>query len=691
MQEIRRHYRACNLCEAICGLEITVDAKDEILSIKGDAADPFSKGHICPKAVALQDVYRDPNRLKQPARRNGDAWETIGWDAAFDETAARLKDIQERHGRDAVGVYLGNPTVHNSGSLLAGPDFLRAVGTKNRFSATSADQLPHHFAAWLMFGHPLLLPVPDIDRADFMLVIGANPLASNGSLMTAPGVAQRLRAIQQRGGQVVVIDPRRTETAKAADRHYFIQPATDVYFLLALLNVLAADKLMRPGELVGAEEVAKLSELAADYTPEAVAPRTGLEAREIRRLAHELANTPRAVVYGRMGLSVQAFGGACQWLINCLNIVTGNFDREGGAMFPLPAFDLLARARPGKNYFNRWQSGVRGLPEFDGELPIATLAEEIEAGRIKALFTVCGNPALSAPNGGALDKALAKLEFMASLDIYINETTRRADIILPPTTGLETAHYDVVFHHLAVRNTARYSLPLFEKEENQRHDWEIFAELRRRLSDDGAETMPPEAKLALGLQYGPHKLSLEELKANPHGLDLGPLQPLAPGRLLTIDGRVNLLPQLLLDDLERVRASFTQPPSEGLLLIGRRHLRSNNSWLHNAERLMKGRGRCSLLMHPATAQGLGLADGATVRVESRTGAVCVPLEVTEDIAPQVVSLPHGFGHAREGARLDVAARYAGASLNDVTDNLRIDELTGNAAFSGVPVRVSLAG
>jgi anaerobic selenocysteine-containing dehydrogenase len=685
-----RHYRACNLCEAICGLEIAVDGRNHIISIKGDAADPFSRGHVCPKAVALQDVYRDPNRLRQPARRTAQGWETIGWDEAFDAAAAGLREAQARHGRDAVGVYLGNPTVHNSGSLLAGPDVLRALQTKNRFSATSADQLPHHFAAWLMFGHPLLLPVPDIDRADFLLMLGANPLASNGSLLTAPGVAQRLRAIQQRGGKVVLLDPRRTETAKVIDRHYFIQPATDVFFLLALINTLAADNLLRPHELADPEEVRQLCALAADYTPDAVAGRAGLEAREIRRIAHELAAAPRGAVYGRMGVSVQEFGGVCHWLINCINILTGNFDQPGGAMFPLPAFDLLAQARPGKEYFNRWRSSVRGLPEFDGELPVAALAEEIEAGQVKALFTICGNPALSTPNGAALDKALSKLDFMVSLDIYINETTRHADIILPPTTGLETAHYDVIFHHLAVRNTARYSQPLFAKDENQRHDWEILDELRRRLADEPGESLPPETKLDWGLQNGPHKLSLETLKANPHGVDLGPLQPVMPGRLLTADKRVKLLPKLLVKDLARVAERFAQPPADGLLLIGRRHLRSNNSWLHNAERLMKGRERCTLLMHPATARKLNLANGAQAQVKSRVGALVVPVEITDAIAPNVVSLPHGFGHGREGAQMDVAARYAGASLNDLTDHLRIDELTGNAAFSGVPVQVTAA-
>jgi anaerobic selenocysteine-containing dehydrogenase len=692
MTALQRHYRACNLCEAICGLEITVDEAGRIASVRGDADDPFSRGHVCPKAVALQDVYRDPNRLRQPVRRVADGWQTIGWDEAFTEVAARLKEIQTRHGRDAVGVYQGNPSVHNSGTLLAGPPFLRALGTKNRFSATSADQLPHHFAAWLMFGHPLLLPVPDVDRTDFMLILGANPLASNGSMMTAPGIARRLRAIQERGGQFVVVDPRRSETAQAADRHFFIKPAMDVYLLLALINVLTTDKTMRHSDLISAEDVAKLGALAADYTPERVAPRTGIAAADIRWLADSLADAPRAVIYGRMGVSVQAFGGVCQWLINCLNLLTGNFDREGGAMFPLPAFDLLMRARPGVNIFGRWHSSVRRRPEFDGELPVATLAEEIDAGQVKALVTVCGNPVLSSPNGGALDKSLASLDFMAAIDIYVNETTRHADIILPPTTGLETAHYDVAFHHLAVRNTARYSLPLFDKTAVQRHDWEIFEELRQRL--EGADTVTPnnpEGTLALGLNFGPYAadgLTLEKLKQSPHGVDLGPLQPCLAGRLLTEDGRVNLLPELLVADLARVAERFAAEDADELLLIGRRHLRSNNSWMHNSARLVKGRDRCTLLMHPETARDNGLSDGQTVKVSSRVGAVSLALEITDGIRPGAVSIPHGYGHARKGVLLDVAAQHAGVSLNDLTDHRLIDELTGNAAFSGVPVRVT---
>jgi len=688
-ENLRRHYRACNLCEAICGLEITLDLNDNIVSIRGDEHDPLSRGYICPKAVALQDVYADPNRLKQPVRRTSNGWETIAWNEAFDEVEARLKEIQSRHGKDTVGIFQGNPSVHNSGTLLSAPGFWRALGTKNRFSATSTDQLPHHFVAWLMFGHSLLLPVPDVDRTHYMLIIGGNPLASNGSMMTAPAMNRRLRAIRERG-KVVVVDPRRTETAKQADQHFFIKPATDVYLLLALLNVVSSQA--QQNNLVNENDVARLRLLVEDYTPEFVAEHTRLSAEDIRRIAKDLITAKNAVVYGRMGVSVQAFGGVCQWAINCLNILTGNFDRAGGAMFATPAFDVLARAKRGAGSFNRWQSNVRGLPEFDGELPSAVLAEEIEHGVIKAMITSAGNPVLSTPNGKALETAFSKLDFMVSIDIYINETTRFANIILPPTTGLETAHYDLVFHLLAVRNTAKFSEPLFAKTENQKHDWEIFQELTSRFKESGNESHTHEEKIDMALRfgfYGKDGLSLAKLKAEPHGVDLGELRPCLPERLLTEEGKINLLPDLIVRDLERVRERLKTKPSDefDLLLIGRRHLRSNNSWMHNTERLMKGRERCTLLIHPDTAKRKNLTDKSIVRVGSRVGEVETVLEFTEDIMPDVVSLPHGFGHARDGVQLDIAKQYAGASINDLTDNSLIDELTGNAAFSGVPVRI----
>jgi anaerobic selenocysteine-containing dehydrogenase len=699
---IRTHYRACNLCEAICGLEITINENNEILTINGDKKDPFSRGHICPKAVGLKDIYLDKNRLKQPVRRTETGWETISWNEAFDEVASKLKAIQVQYGKDAVGIYQGNPSVHNSGTLLSAPAFLRALGIKNRFSATSADQLPHHFVSSLMFGHPLLLPVPDIDRTDFMLIMGGNPLASNGSMMTVPDVANRLKAIQKRGGKFVVIDPRKTETAKIADQHIFIKPATDVYLLLAILNqVLNENNSSRFTNLpIDNEAISELKSAIQNYTPEAVSSITGIPVETIENLVNDILIAKSAVVYGRMGVSVQAFGGVCQWLINCINIFTGNMDSEGGAMFTQPAFDLWGRAKRGEKYFNRYQSAVRKLPEFDGELPVSAMGEDILDGGIKALFTVCGNPVLSTSNGTQLDTALEGLDYMVSVDIFINETTRHANIILPPTTGLEVAHYDLAFYNLSVRNTAKYSEPLFEKDNNQRHDWEIFEEIKNRLiSEEGAEIpVPknPEEKLEMAMQFGPYGkdgLTLKKLKNNPHGEDLGALRPCLKEKLLTDNQLVNINPALLLNDLERVNLNFQKLLKDiknikfDLQLIGRRHLRSNNSWMHNSERLVKGRDRCTLMIHPETAASRGIVNLEKVQIESRVGKVEIAVEITDEIMPNVVSIPHGFGHARKGVQLDIATAHAGVSLNDLTDDLLIDELTGNSAFSGVPVRI----
>ena len=699
---VRTHFRACNLCEAICGLEITVNENNEILTINGDKKDPFSRGHICPKAVGLKDIYLDKNRLKQPVRRIESGWETISWDEAFDEVASKLKAIQTQHGKDAVGIYQGNPSVHNSGTLLSAPAFLRALGTKNRFSATSADQLPHHFVSSLMFGHPLLLPVPDIDRTDFMLIIGGNPLASNGSMMTVPDVANRLKAIQKRGGKFIVIDPRKTETAKIANQHIFIKPATDVYLLLAILNeVLNKNNLDCFTNLpIDNETISELKSAIQNYTPETVSSITGIPVEIIKNLVSDILTAKSAVVYGRMGVSVQAFGGVCQWLINCINIFTGNMDAVGGAMFTQPAFDLWGRAKRGENFFNRYQSVVRKLPEFDGELPVSAMGEDILDGGIKALFTVCGNPVLSTSNGTQLDTALEGLDYMVSVDIFINETTRHANIILPPTTGLEVAHYDLAFYNLSVRNAAKYSEPLFEKDNNQRHDWEIFEEIKNRLmSTEGAEIPTPknpEEKLAMAMQFGPYGkdgLTLQKLKDNPHGEDLGALRPCLKEKLLTENQLINVIPDLLLNDLERVGLNFQKLLKDvkniefDLQLIGRRHLRSNNSWMHNSERLVKGRERCTLMIHPETAANRGIVNLEKVQIESRVGKVEIAVEITDEIMPNVVSIPHGFGHARKGVQLDIATTHAGVSLNDLTDDLLIDELTGNSAFSGVPVRI----
>jgi anaerobic selenocysteine-containing dehydrogenase len=688
------HFRTCNLCEAMCGLEIKVE-NNAITTIHGDKNDTFSRGHICPKALALKDIYEDPNRLRHPLKRTPEGWVRIGWEEAFQEVATRIQSIQTKYGNNSVGIYQGNPSIHNLGTTFFSPMMARAVKTKNNFSATSTDQLPHHVAAMTMFGHSFVLPVPDIDRTDYMLILGGNPIASNGSMMSVPDVAHRLKAIQERGGKVVVIDPRHTETAEKANEHHFIKPGTDAFFLLAMIYTIFKDKSVNLGKL--SDFTDGLSQVANDFSPQKVAPLVGIPAADIRRITRDFVAAQSAVCYGRVGVSTQAFGGVCQWLINVINIITGNFDKAGGAMFTSPAFDILAQAKHDTR-FNRWQSRVRGLPEFAGELPVATLAEEILTegeGQIKAMITSCGNPMLSAPNGVALDKAFSSLEFMVSVDIYLNETTRHANIILPPATGVEVSHYDVTFHHLAVRNTAKYAPPLFEKAEDTKYDWEIFQELAHLLNGKTGTCTPeaPEVKLDMGLKYGAYQLSVQQLIDNPHGIDLGELQPVLPQRLFTPNKRIDLTPEIFLKDIERVKKALMQAaPSQEFpfLLIGRRHLRDNNSWLHNSQRLIKGRNRCTLMMHPADATILDLDNEQIIKVSSRVGTVELPIEITATMMRGVVSMPHGYGHARAGVKLDIAQQHAGVSVNDLTDELVLDELTGNAAFSNVAVRVQSA-
>lgn len=717
MSEIQKHFRTCNLCEAMCGIVIEHKGS-EIVSIRGDEEDSFSRGHICPKAVALSDIHNDPDRLKTPLRRTPGGWEEVSWEAAFDEVASRLKEIQTKYGRHSVAVYQGNPTVHNYGSVIFGQLFIRALHTKNNFSATSVDQLPHMFAAYQMFGHQLLMPIPDIDRTDFFLIIGANPMISNGSLMTAPDIKNRLKAIKARGGTIIVVDPRRTETAQLADQHLFIRPGTDALFLASMLHVLFAEGLVRLGRLASfTEGVEDLQRAVQPFSPERTSPITRIPPDKVRSLARDFAKAKTAVCYGRVGASMQEFGGLCAWLINSLNIVSGNFDQAGGAMITSPAIDVVdiaARIRMQGRYA-RYRSRVRGLPEFSGELPSAALAEDIlqpGPGQIRALVTSAGNPVLSTPNGRKLDEALKELEFMVSVDIYLNETTRHAHLILPPTFSLEHDNYDAGFHLLAVRNTAKYSPALFEKAPSARHDWEIFLELASRMGPlEGplgdlaikakkffGRRLSPTTIVDLGLRLGPYGdkfnpfnkqgLSLQKLKDNPHGIDLGPLQSVFPEKLHTKEKKIQLTPEVLRRDFDRLEETLlNNPAAPGLLLIGRRELRTNNSWSHNSYRMVKGKERCTLLMHPEDAQKLSLQDGQRVSVSSRVGRVEVPLQISEEVMPGVVSLPHGWGHNREGIRLQVASQHAGESINDLTDEARVDLLSGVAALSGTPVVV----
>ena len=696
----------CPLCEASCGILVDTDG-EHIRSIRGDPDDPFSRGYLCPKAAALGDLHDDPDRLRAPLVREGSRWRDVSWDEALDRAADGLMRVRAAHGRDAVAMYYGNPVAHNLGLMTHALPFARALRTRNVYSASSADQLPQMLAAFRMFGHLALIPVPDVDRTDYFLMFGANPLVSNGSLMTAPDMRRRLRAIRARGGRVVVVDPRRTETAAIADDHVAIRPGTDALLLAGLLHVIFAEGWVRLGRLDGhVKNADALAALVRELPPERVAERTGVAPGMTRRLAGEFARTARAACYGRVGLCTQRFGTLAAWLVQALNLVTGHLDEIGGMMLTTPAVDAVAiLSRLGlRGSYGRWRSRARHLPEFAGDLPVAALADEIETdgpGRVRALVTVAGNPVLSTPNGRRLDRALGTLEHVVSIDGYLNETTRYAHVILPPAPPLSRAHYDLALYAFSVRNVAKYSEPVIPPTASERLDWEIVTELAARLFVPrplrgiallGARRVRPERLVNALLMLGPHRLSLAKLRRFPHGIDLGPLESgRFRDRIATPDRIADLAPEDLVREARaQLLAEVDREEGGGLLLIGRRQVRDNNSWMHNSWRLVKGRPRCTLLVHPLDAAARHLATGDFARLGSAAGAVVVPVEVTEAIRPGVVSLPHGWGHDRDRVRLGVAREHAGWSVNDVTSELQLDTLSGTAAFNGLPVTLQRA-
>ncbi|MBM6401895.1 molybdopterin-dependent oxidoreductase [Phycicoccus sp. MQZ13P-5] len=703
---------SCTLCEAMCGLVVEVDERGTVGRIRGDDADPLSRGHLCPKAFALPEIQDDPDRLRRPLVRGDDGeLREATWDEAVRRAAELLAGVQREHGDDALAVYLGNPNVHSLGALTHHPTLVRLLRTRNRYSATSVDQLPHHVVAHALYGHQFLLPVPDIDRTDLLVLVGHNPMASNGSLWTVPDFPGRRRELASRGGRLVVIDPRRTETARVADEHHFVRPGADAAVLLALVREVLASGRARPAAYVdGAEAVRAAVE---PFTPEVAERAAGLPADAVRALARDLLDAPSAAVHARMGASTQAHGVVCQWATQLLNVLTGNLDRPGGTMLTTPAVDLVGRGVLGPGGFSRRRSRVRGLPGFGGELPASALAEEMETpgeGQVRALLTIAGNPVSSTPGGQRLDAAMAGLDAVVCIDMYLNETTRHADVVLPPTGPLERDHYDLVFHLLAVRDTARFSRALLPKDPGGRHDWEIARDLglaHRRARGTGVRQRLSRASLALEtrlrtsptrqldllLRTGGGRLSLRRLRsAGPGGLDLGPLRPRLPERLRTVDRRIDLATPLVLEALPGVLAGVLADRPEGeLLLVGRRHQRDNNSWLHNAAVLTRGRPRHALLAHPDDLAARGIADGGRVRVRSAAGALEVEVAASEDLMPGVVSLPHGYGHARDGVRLRTATTLPGASVNDVTDPDVVDPLSGNAVLNGVPVTLEPLG
>lgn len=738
----RTALRICPLCEATCGLTLTID-EGRVTGARGDRDDVFSKGFICPKGAAFGALDSDPDRLRTPLVRDGGELREATWEEAFDAVAAGIRPVVERYGPHAVGLVLGNPNVHTMAGALYPPVLLAGLGTRSLFTASTVDQMPKHVSSGLLFGDANAIPVPDLDRTGHLLLIGANPLESNGSLCTAPDFPGRLKALRARGGTLTVIDPRRTRTARLADRHLAVRPGTDALLLAAVAHVLFDENLTDPGEL--APHLTGLDELAAalaDFTPEAVAPACDVDPGTIRTLARELAAAPTAAVYGRIGSCTVPHGTLASWLVDVLNILTGNLDRPGGALFPQAATDRTPRpAGPGHGFaLGRWHSRVSRHPEAKGELPLSALAEEIdtptdEGEPVRALIAVAANPVLSAPDGDRLDKALGSLDFMVSVDPYLNETSRHADVVLPPPPPAQSPHHDFAFNTLSVRNQVRYTRPALPLEPGRMAETEILARLILAATgmhgaDPGAVdamvvdqtlgkavrephspvhgrdpkelaalltgTGGPERRLDMMLRLGPYGdgfgadpdgLTLRKLLAHPHGIDLGPLRPRLPQPLKTRSGTVELLPDPIAADLPRLRAAQRERPG-GLVLVGRRHLRSNNSWMHNVPALTGGSNRCTLHLHPEDAERLGVRDGEPVRVKGAGGEVTAPAEITDGVRPGVVSLPHGWGHDRPGTRTRHAAADPGVNVNQLLDGSLLDPLSGNAVLNGVPVEVA---
>ncbi|MFI1396537.1 molybdopterin oxidoreductase family protein [Streptomyces sp. NPDC020681] len=727
----RTALRICPLCEATCGLTLTIEGS-RVTSARGDRDDVFSQGFICPKGASFGELDADPDRLRTPlVRKDGELREAT-WQQAFDEIAARIRPVIEEYGPNAVGVVLGNPNVHTMAGALYPPVLLTLLRTRNLFTASTLDQMPKHVSSGLLFGDAVAIPVPDLDRTDHLLLLGANPLESNGSLCTAADFPGKLKALRKRGGTLTVVDPRRTRTAQLADRHVPIRPGTDALLLAALTHVLFEEGLTDLGRLADhAEGVREVEEAVREFTPEAVAAACDMDADEIRAIARELAAAPTAAVYGRIGSCTVEYGTLANWLVDVLNVLTGNLDRPGGALFPLSATAPAPRpAGPGKGFaLGRWASRVSGLAEAKSELPMTVLAEEIDTpgdGQIRAVISIAANPVLSAPDGDRLDRALSGLDFMVSVDPYLNETSRHADVVLPPPPPSQSAHFDFAFNSFAVRNQARYSPAAVPLEEGRMDECEIHARLIlavggmhgadpaavddlaiqntlakavetphspvhgqdvKELTAQLTGASGPERRLDMMLRTGPYDLTLDKLLENPHGIDLGPLQPRVPQVLKTRSGRIELLPEPIAADLPRLRRALDDRPA-GLVLVGRRHLRSNNSWLHNVSALNGGSNRCTLQIHPDDAARLGLTDGEPARISADGGEVEAPVEITDTVRTGVVSLPHGWGHSRPGTRMSVAAARPGVNVNQLLDGSRFDPLSGTAVLNGFPVELS---
>ncbi len=734
--------RVCPFCEATCGVIIEV-ADSAIVRVRGDTNDPFSRGFICPKAYALKELHDDSERLRRPLKRTPGGWQEISWPQAYREIAARLLALRKKYGADAIGMYAGNPLVHDLAFLYL-PVLGRALGSRNVFNAGAIDTLPREVQTGLMFGGPFpaTIPVPDIDRTKYLLIVGANPAISHGSLMTMPDAPGRLKNVMARGGRVVVIDPRRTETARLASEHHFIRPGTDAAFLLAMVHTLLEEGLTRLGAAAGmVNDLDSVQRSVRDFTPEAVADYCGISPAHIRRIALEFSAADGAACYGRLGTCVQKFGTLASWGVELMNILTGNLDRPGGVMFPRAAAPLNALANTRPFELDQSKTRVSGQPKVGGMNPSSAMAEEMLTpgdGQVRAMILLMTNPLRSAANSRELEAAFAGLDCLVAIDFYLNETTRHADFILPTPSPAEQPNYEFGLYHLSVRNIAKWSWAAVRASADSPPAWEvmlqlgaglwglegratkeiddmIFAQLAQTAVKNNrhweglsvqevvsglGESIGPERVIEMLLRLGPYGdgfgrnpsgLTLARVKDARHGIDLGPLEPRLGEIINTPSGKIELAPSLMVNDLPRLREHLAgSAASGGMLLIGRRNLRTSNSFMHNLPALVKGRNPCTLQVSPHDAARLGITDGSAARVTSRVGSVIAPVEVTADLMPGVVSLPHGWGHDVEETRLSVAKAHSGVNTNFLTDNQAYDAASGTAVLFGTPVTVEPA-
>ena len=740
--------RICPTCEACCGLVMEVDRDaQKIVSIKGDPDDHRSRGYVCAKSQAFNYIYEDQERLRHPVRKTDNGWEQISWSEALDTIATKFTEIRDTYGKDALSIYVGNPLGHDFAAGIYLQSLMASVSTERFFSAGTVDQHPQQMVCWGLIGHEWLFPVPDLARTDLFICMGANPVVSQGSILGTPDMESAMRDVQARGGRCIVIDPRRTETAEVADQHLFIQPGTDAYFLMAFANELFVREAVDLAHLADhIDNVSALRDAVSAYTPDNTAALTGVAASDLRTLVDDYLAADSAALYGRIGLCTQEFGLAAHWMLMVISLISGNFDTEGGMMLATAPTGDSGPGSPGEvKPYGRWHSRVRGVPETCGELPSSLMAEEITAPghEVHGLLTICGNPVLSVPRGDKIREALASLDFMVALDIYINETTSQADIILPSTVHPEHSNIDVTFQNFTTRNYVSYSPRTFEPEPELKDLGEIILEISARMSGltrdemDGfifqgmvdtvlkraesagvalsAEQVTdavtgetsPERFADLLIRSGPYGdwfgqrddgISLERVKAHPQAsMDLGALQRRLPTMLRTPNQRIDLIHEVFANDLQRLREGFerrvnasSENTASDMLLIGRRHIRDMNSWLHNLKPYVRGKNRCTARLHPSDATQLGLEEGGFARVTSNVGEAIVPIEITDEMMPGVISIPHGFGHIyADSAQTNAASILPGVSCNNLIDE-SLDEASSTCVVNGVPVSVAPA-